>query len=115
VFLKEPDLVVLDEPSSRLDTATERALDAVLERLLAGRTAVIIAHRLATVRRAGRIVLLEHGQIREEGPNASLASDPASHFAALLRAGVQDLDAAAPLAQAEAGTAGAGAGAERAT
>ncbi|MGH2353033.1 MAG: ABC transporter ATP-binding protein, partial [Chloroflexota bacterium] len=95
VFLKDPALIVLDEASSRLDPATEHRLDAVVERLLAGRTAIIIAHRLSTVRRAQRIVLLQDGRVREQGTYAALASDPRSCFAALLRAGVHDLDAAA--------------------
>jgi ATP-binding cassette subfamily B protein len=94
VFLKDPDLVVLDEASSRLDPATERLVEPVLDRLLAGRTAVIIAHRLATVSRADHIVLLEDGRVREQGPYDALASDPHSRFAALLRARVHDLDAA---------------------
>ena len=49
VFLKDPGLIILDEASSRLDPATERRLEQAIDRLLAGRTAIIIAHRLATV------------------------------------------------------------------
>jgi ABC-type multidrug transport system fused ATPase/permease subunit len=87
VFLKEPGLVVLDEASSRLDPATERLLERAVDRLLLGRTAIVIAHRLATVQRAGEIAILSAGRVVEHGPRAHLAADPASHFAALLRAG----------------------------
>jgi len=63
VFLKSPDLVVLDEASSRLDPTTERLLEGAVSRLLEGRTGVIIAHRLATVERADRIMILEAGAV----------------------------------------------------
>jgi ABC-type multidrug transport system fused ATPase/permease subunit len=91
VFLKDPGLVVLDEASSRLDPATERRLERALDRLLAGRTAIIIAHRLATVERADRIAILEDGQIVEEGERAALAADPSSRFSHLLRAGLDEV------------------------
>ena len=84
VFLRDPGLVILDEASSRLDPATEALLDRAIGQLLAGRTALIIAHRLATVRRADDILILEQGRIAEFGPNAALAADPNSHYAALL-------------------------------
>lgn len=87
VFLRDPDLVILDEASSRLDPATEQLLERAVTRLLAGRTAVIIAHRLATVERADRIVLLDQGRVVEQGARAALAADPASAYARLLRAG----------------------------
>jgi ABC-type multidrug transport system fused ATPase/permease subunit len=84
VFLCNPDLVILDEPSSRLDLATERLVHAALGRLLEGRTGIVVAHRLATLAFADDILVLEDGQVREHGPCAALASDPASHFAGLL-------------------------------
>jgi ATP-binding cassette subfamily B protein len=87
VFLKDPGLVVLDEASSRLDPATERLLERAVDRLLAGRTAVVIAHRLATVARADRVLILEDGRAVEEGERVTLAADPASRFARLLRVG----------------------------
>jgi len=91
VFLKDPGLVVLDEASSRLDPHTERLLERAVTRLLRGRTGVVIAHRLATVERADRIVILEHGRVAELGPRADLARDPRSRFARLLRAGLEEL------------------------
>lgn len=87
VFLRDPDLVILDEASSRLDPATEQLLERAVTRLLAGRTAVIIAHRLATVERADRIVLLDQGRVVEQGARAALATDPVSAYAQLLHAG----------------------------
>ena len=71
----------LDEASSRLDPATERLLERAVDRLLAGRTAIVIAHRLATVERADRILILEDGRVVEEGDRAALAADPGSRFA----------------------------------
>jgi len=91
VFLKDPGLVVLDEPSSRLDPATELLLEGAITRLLAGRTGVVIAHRLATVERADRILILEDGRVAEFGRRDRLAHDPASHFARLVRAGTMEV------------------------
>lgn len=90
VFLKDPGLVILDEASSRLDPATERLLARAITRLLDGRTGVVIAHRLTTVERADRILILEGGRVAEFGRRADLAHDPASRFARLLRAGMAE-------------------------
>jgi len=90
VFLKDPGVVILDEPSSRLDPATERQMDNAVSRLLAGRTGIIIAHRLSTVRRVDNILILESGRIAEEGERERLAADPDSRFAQLLRTGLED-------------------------
>ena len=67
VFLRDPDCVVLDEASSRLDPATERLIQRAVDRLLSERTAIVIAHRLATIQRVDRILVLEGGQVREQG------------------------------------------------
>ena len=91
VFLKDPGLVVLDEASSRVDPATERLLERAISRLLAGRTGVVIAHRLATVDRADRILILEDGRAAELGSRAELAADPDSRFSRLLRAGMAEV------------------------
>jgi ATP-binding cassette subfamily B protein len=89
VFLRDPGLVILDEASSRLDPATERLIERAVDRLLAGRTGIIIAHRLGTVQRADQILILEDGHIREYGPRETLAHDDGSRFAALLRMGME--------------------------
>ncbi len=91
VFLKDPGLVILDEASSRLDPATEQLIERAVDKLLRGRTGIIIAHRLPTVQRADEIVILEEGEILERGPRALLASDPDSHFAHLLRTGLEEV------------------------
>mgnify|MGYP000848395511 CR=1 FL=1 len=91
VFLRDPGLVILDEASSRLDPVTERLLERAVGRLLAGRTALIIAHRLATVQRADQIMILERGQIAELGARLTLAADPGSRFTGLLRTGLEEV------------------------
>ena len=89
VFLKDPGLIILDEASSRLDPATERLLERAITRLLAGRTAIIIAHRLGTVQRADRIMILEQGRMVEYGERLALVNDPGSRFAQLLQTGLE--------------------------
>jgi ATP-binding cassette, subfamily B, bacterial len=84
-FLAEPSVVVLDEASSRLDPVTERRITRATERLLAGRTAVVIAHRLDTLDRVDQIAVLDRGRVVEHGPRAALAADPASRYARLRR------------------------------
>lgn len=86
VFLKDPGLVLLDEPSSRLDPVTERRLEQALERLLRGRTAVVIAHCLETVERVDAVAVMADGRLIEHGPRAALAADPTSRYARLRRA-----------------------------
>ena len=91
VFLREPGLVILDEASSRLDPATERLIERAVDRLLADRTGIVIAHRLATVMRADDILILEDGRIREYGELEALRHDPESRFAELLRTGMEEV------------------------
>jgi len=91
VFLKDPGLVILDEASSRLDPVTEGLLERAMDLLLEERTAIIIAHRLQTVQRAGDIMILEHGRVVEYGSRASLAQDPASRFYSLLQTGLEEV------------------------
>ncbi len=91
VFLQDPGVVILDEPSSRLDPVTEMLLATATERLYAGRTVVIIAHRLETVRTADEIMVVDAGRIVEHGPRQTLATDPSTRYAALLAAGRGDI------------------------
>ena len=91
VFLRDPHLVVLDEASSRLDPGTEQLLERAIDRLLVGRTGIIIAHRLRTVGRADDILILEHGRVVEFGPRAALAADPGSRFYRLLQTGLEEV------------------------
>jgi ATP-binding cassette subfamily B protein len=73
-LLADPRILILDEATSSVDTATERIIQQAMARLLEGRTAFIIAHRLSTVRHADRILVLEGGRIVEEGTHAALLS-----------------------------------------
>lgn len=84
VFLKNPSLVILDEASARLDPATEYFIENALNKLLQGRTCIIIAHRLSTVKRVDKILILEEGRISEYGIRQDLAADPRSRFSQLL-------------------------------
>jgi ABC-type multidrug transport system fused ATPase/permease subunit len=71
-LLKNPPVLVLDEATASVDTATERLIQEALQRLLAGRTSFVIAHRLSTVRHAGLILVLQKGRIAERGTHESL-------------------------------------------
>jgi ABC-type multidrug transport system fused ATPase/permease subunit len=84
IFLHNPALVILDEASSRLDPATEGLLEHAVDRLLQGRTAIIIAHRLRTLQRADTLLLLDDGRIGEYGSQAQLASAADSRFSQLV-------------------------------
>lgn len=85
VFLKDPGLVILDEASSRLDPTTETAIARAVDRLLSDRTAIIIAHRLETVKRADQILILEQGRVVEYGDRVDLMNDPQSQFSRFLQ------------------------------
>jgi ABC-type multidrug transport system fused ATPase/permease subunit len=91
VFLQNPGVVVLDEASSRLDPATERLIEHAVDKLMRGRTGIIIAHRLATVQRADEIMILDRGRIAEHGPREALIADPGSRFSQLLKVGMEEV------------------------
>ena len=71
-LLKDAPILILDEATSALDTESEALVQAALENLMRGRTSIVIAHRLSTVRRADRIFVLSRGRIVESGAHADL-------------------------------------------
>ena len=74
----------------QLDPATEQVIERAVTKLLQNRTAIIVAHRLATVQRADEILIMENGAIGEHGARAALAANPASRFYQLQRVGMEE-------------------------
>jgi subfamily B ATP-binding cassette protein MsbA len=89
VFLKDPAVVVLDEATSSLDNESERLVEEAMEELLRGRSTLIIAHRLRTVRRADRVLVLERGLVVEEGTHEELVGQ-AGLYGRLYQAELRD-------------------------
>ncbi|MFH1724955.1 MAG: ABC transporter ATP-binding protein [Elusimicrobiota bacterium] len=71
-LVSDPPILILDEATSSVDAETEGLIQEAMEKMMVGRTAVIVAHRLSTVRRADRILVLHHGTLREEGTHEEL-------------------------------------------
>lgn len=90
VWLRNPDIVVLDEATARVDPATESLLEAAVAKLTKGRTTLIIAHRLSTLRHVDEIVVLEHGRVIEHGDRVDLADDIDSRYRNLLELALDD-------------------------
>lgn len=84
VWLRNPDIVVLDEATARVDPETETLLEAAVAKLTEGRTTMIIAHRLSTLRYVDEIVVLDHGRVIEHGNRTDLAEDLESRYRHLL-------------------------------
>jgi ATP-binding cassette subfamily B protein len=86
-LLADPRILILDEATANVDTATELRLQAALDRLMQGRTSFVIAHRLSTVRHATQILVMEHGQIQEKGTHDELV-EANGRYAELYRLGL---------------------------
>jgi ABC-type multidrug transport system fused ATPase/permease subunit len=71
-ILKNPQILILDEATSALDSESEKLVQEALDRLMVGRTSVVIAHRLSTIRNADKIIVLQHGEILEQGKHQEL-------------------------------------------
>ncbi len=85
IFLKNPPILLLDEATSALDTVTEARIQTALEALSKGRTTLVVAHRLSTIRNADRIVYIDHEGIREQGTHTELL-EKGGHYAKLYEA-----------------------------
>jgi ABC-type multidrug transport system fused ATPase/permease subunit len=94
VWLRDPDLLVLDEATARVDPVTERRLEAGVAELMAGRTTFVIAHRLSTLRRVDEIVVFDRGRIVEHGDRAALVDRGDSRFRRLLELALEPSDEA---------------------
>jgi len=92
VLLRDPDLLVLDEATARVDPETEARLEAAIGELLRGRTALVIAHRLSTLQRVDEIVVFDHGRVVEHGDRADLVGDDDSRFNRLLTLSLESED-----------------------
>ena len=79
-FLADAPILILDEATSSLDSESEALIQQAMERLMAGRTSIIIAHRLSTVRAVDRILVFEHGRIVEDGDHEALLRRPHGHY-----------------------------------
>jgi ATP-binding cassette subfamily B protein len=88
-LLIDPRILILDEATSSVDTQTERQIQEALDNLVRGRTTIAIAHRLSTLRKADRLVVLEHGRIVETGQHQELLANPAGAYAKLYHAQMQ--------------------------
>jgi ATP-binding cassette subfamily B multidrug efflux pump len=89
VAAREPTLLILDEATASVDSLTERKVQAAIEELLRGRSVLVVAHRLSTIRKADKILVMQHGRIAESGDHDTLMAR-GGIYAELVRQGLQD-------------------------
>ena len=99
VWLRNADVVVLDEATARIDPVTEARLESAVHKLMRGRTTLIIAHRLSTLREVDDIVVFDGGRVVESGERDVLAADRTSSFHRLLTLALEDDEAIVALEQ----------------
>jgi subfamily B ATP-binding cassette protein MsbA len=92
-LLKDAPILILDEATSALDNESERYIQAALDRVMKGRTTFVVAHRLTTIEKADRILVLDHGEIVEQGSHAQLLARQ-GHYAKLHARQFSDDDSA---------------------
>lgn len=90
-LIRNPKILILDEATSALDEKSQEIVQQALEEAMQGRTSIVIAHRLSTVKKCDKIVVLNNGKVVEEGTYTELSENPNSHFFKL-KAGLQEDD-----------------------
>ena len=88
MFIKNPNLIILDEATSRIDSLTEKLIEKALDKILKNRTCIVIAHRLSTLNRADDILILENGEIIEIGEKKILLENKDSKYSNLIQNGI---------------------------
>jgi ABC-type multidrug transport system fused ATPase/permease subunit len=83
-MIRNPKILILDEATSALDTSSERQVQEALDRLMKGRTSIVIAHRLSTVKDCDQVLVLEKGEVKEMGHPSQLLQDPNSLYGKML-------------------------------
>ncbi len=84
-ILKDPEILLLDEATSALDAGSERLVQDALDKLMVGRTTIVVAHRLSTIRNADTIAVVQQGQVVEQGSHDQLMQVPFGAYASLVR------------------------------
>src|SRR6266404_2000587 len=97
-FLADAPVLILDEATSSLDSESEALIQQAMDRLMSGRTSIVIAHRLSTVRAMNRILVFEHGRVVEEGSHEALLCRPHGHYRRLFERQSDGIVAAMPMA-----------------
>ncbi len=92
-ILSKPELFIMDEATSSVDTLTEALIQRGLDRLMEGRTSFVIAHRLSTIKRANKIIVIEDGQISEMGTHSELIRKQGKYYALYTQQFRQELEA----------------------